>query len=165
VSVEPCELEGLVDEALSSAGLRPGNNGDLRVNVTRRGIAAEMDRRQMLRVLSNLLVNSREAISGAGTIDLIAEVEPGEDGAGGRLRFEVRDDGPGMSEEFIRTSLFRPFTTTKNGGLGIGLAQCRSIVEAHGGRIRVTSQPGHGTRFEVTLPMSRDGHAEVPRAR
>jgi putative PEP-CTERM system histidine kinase len=152
-----CDVSELVDASLAAAGLHSGENGDLRVNVEIRGPSRiEVDRRLMLRVLTNLLTNAREAISGRGTIELAAENGRGPDGAA-RLRFEVRDDGRGMSEEFIRTDLFRPFATTKSEGLGVGLSQCRSIVEAHGGRIRVTSRQGYGTRFEVTLPISGNG--------
>jgi hypothetical protein len=64
----------------------------------------------------------------------------------------VADDGPGMDEEFIAHSLFRPFKTTKENGLGIGLYQCRNIVEAHGGSIAVRSRPGKGATFQVFLP-------------
>ena len=64
----------------------------------------------------------------------------------------MSDTGRGMSEEFIRTELFRPFATTKEAGLGVGLAQVKGIVEAHGGSIAVLSQPGEGTSFAVTLP-------------
>ena len=64
----------------------------------------------------------------------------------------MSDTGRGMSEEFIRTALFRPFATTKSSGLGVGLAQCKSIVEAHGGTISVESRPGSGTTFAVRLP-------------
>jgi chemotaxis protein histidine kinase CheA len=65
---------------------------------------------------------------------------------------EVSDTGRGMSEEFIRTRLFKPFSTTKKGGLGVGLAQCRGIVEAHGGTIDARSRPGEGTVFTVRVP-------------
>jgi signal transduction histidine kinase len=57
-----------------------------------------------------------------------------------------------MSEEFIRTKLFKPFSTTKKGGLGVGLAQCRGIVEAHGGTIDARSRAGEGTMFTVRVP-------------
>jgi hypothetical protein len=106
----------------------------------------------MLRVLTNLLTNARESLAGSGEIELSAGLEPGFGGAE-RLLFRVRDTGRGMSEEFIRTSLFRPFATTKPAGLGVGLSQCRSIVEAHGGIITAESQPGVGTTFAVHLPV------------
>ena len=61
-------------------------------------------------------------------------------------------NGCGMSPDFIARSLFRPFQTTKKNGLGIGMFQSKMIVEAHGGRIAVASQPGAGTTFQVFLP-------------
>jgi signal transduction histidine kinase len=64
----------------------------------------------------------------------------------------VKDNGPGMSEEFVRQSLFQPFSSTKNSGLGIGLMQSKAIIDAHGGTIAVESRLGRGTRFEVRLP-------------
>ena len=105
----------------------------------------------MLRVLVNLLTNARESLGGPGEIELTAGLEADADGAQS-LVFRVRDTGRGMSEEFIRTSLFRPFATTKPTGLGVGLSQCRSIVEAMGGAITVESRPGAGTTFAVHLP-------------
>ena len=71
----------------------------------------------------------------------------------------TRGLGRAMSEEFIRTSLFRPFATTKPTGLGIGLSQCRSIVQAMGGAITVESRPGAGTTFAVHLPVSQPENA------
>jgi signal transduction histidine kinase len=105
----------------------------------------------MVRVLVNLLTNAREALAGSGEIELSAA--PGE--AAGALVFRVRDTGRGMTEDFIRNSLFRPFATTKPTGLGIGLSQCRSIVQAMGGAITVESRPGAGTTFTVHLPGER----------
>ncbi|MDT5263185.1 MAG: hypothetical protein QOC61_2189, partial [Acidobacteriota bacterium] len=66
--------------------------------------------------------------------------------------FSVADTGTGMSEEFVSTRLFRPFATTKNKGIGLGLFTCREIVETHGGRLEVESRVGAGTRFRVVLP-------------
>jgi len=76
------------------------------------------------------------------------------------VTFEVSDNGRGMSEEFVRTSLFKPFATTKSGGLGLGLAQSKSIVDAHGGTISVASRPHEGTTFTVRLPVGRPGRRE-----
>ena len=121
------------------------------------GAEAALDRRQIGRVLVNLLVNAREAIAGsaatggAGTIGVRAIVVAGADGAREAV-IEVTDSGRGMTEEFLRTKLFKPFSTTKKGGLGVGLAQCRGIVEAHGGTIDARSRPGEGTTFSVRVP-------------
>ena len=68
--------------------------------------------------------------------------------------FSVADTGVGMSEEFIKTRLFRPFATTKNKGIGLGLFTCKEIVETHGGRLEVESSPNSGTRFRVVIPSS-----------
>jgi hypothetical protein len=65
----------------------------------------------------------------------------------------VADTGCGMSEEFVRESLFVPFRTTKRGGWGIGLYQVKEIVERHGGTLTVTSKEGSGTTFQITLPV------------
>jgi len=70
---------------------------------------------------------------------------------GAFARVEVTDRGPGLSPEAVRR-LFEPFRSTKDGGLGIGLYECRRIVEGLGGRIRVTSVLGEGTTFQVELP-------------
>jgi signal transduction histidine kinase len=155
VAPEPGPLSTLIDESLTAAGLMRGQQNGVRVGITVRGPdQIWVDRRLMHRVLVNLLTNAREALTGPGSIELVAEVEEPRESGAGRLLLRVQDDGRGMSEEFIRTALFRPFATTKEAGLGIGLAQCRGIVEAHGGTIRATSRPGQGTRFEIELPMS-----------
>ena len=68
------------------------------------------------------------------------------------LFFEVADQGCGMPDEFIQNRLFQPFQTTKQKGFGVGLYQCRQIIEAHGGRIDVSSKVDEGTTFTVYLP-------------
>jgi len=62
-----------------------------------------------------------------------------------------------MSPEFIANDLFRPFRTTKKQGMGIGLYHCKTIVEAHGGRIEAESEAGKGTTFRVLLPVANVG--------
>jgi signal transduction histidine kinase len=59
-----------------------------------------------------------------------------------------------MTEDFVKDHLFKPFRTTKEKGLGIGLYQCKQIVEAHGGSIEVKSEEGKGTEFAVFLPAA-----------
>ena len=63
------------------------------------------------------------------------------------------DDGPGVSTE-LSDKIFNPFFTTKTTGSGLGLPIVRKIVDAHDGRIDLSSTPGQGTRFRVTLPVS-----------
>jgi signal transduction histidine kinase len=66
---------------------------------------------------------------------------------------EVLDSGAGMTEEFIKNQIFKPFTTTKKKGLGIGLYQCKAIMEAHGGNIEASSIPNRGSQFTLKFPV------------
>ena len=66
----------------------------------------------------------------------------------------VADDGPGMTPEFIRDTLFRPFGTTKKSGYGIGAYQARELIRQMGGRLEVTSAEGEGTRVHIYLPLA-----------
>ncbi len=105
-----------------------------------------LDAEQMRKVVANLLLNAREAISTTGTIRVTTHRQ------NGKVELAVADTGCGMNPEFVRKSLFRPFQTTKQRGLGIGMFQTKMIVEAHGGRIDVDSAPGRGTTFRISLP-------------
>ena len=106
-----------------------------------------VDREQLQSVVTNLLLNARDAVGSDGQI----RIETGQ--REGRAVLSVADNGCGMSPDFLRDSLFRPFQTTKKKGLGIGMFQSKMIVEAHRGDIHVESEPGKGTRFGVTLPL------------
>src|SRR6185295_9326801 len=109
---------------------------------------AIIDKEQIHKVLTNLVLNASEAVNGGGIIR-VATIHEGE-----TVGFTVRDNGCGMSEEFIENALFRPFQTTKKKGLGIGLFHCKLIVEAHRGKIEVNSTMGKGTEFRVILPVA-----------
>jgi signal transduction histidine kinase len=87
-------------------------------------------------------MNANEALNGNGVIRVGTLHE------GDTVSVSVRDNGCGMSEEFIENSLFRPFQTTKKKGLGIGLFHCKMIVEAHRGKIEVNSIVGKGRNSE-----------------
>ena len=153
VRPDPVRIRPLVEAAAAAAGLAEGDHGGVRFTMACHGAdRARLDGPQMVRVITNLLVNAREALEGPGEIALeaTAEADPHE-GAGGFV-LSVRDTGRGMADEFLRQQLFRPFATTKPAGLGIGLAQSRAIVEAHGGTIAAESRPGRGSRFEVRIP-------------
>lgn len=73
---------------------------------------------------------------------------------GVRARIDVVDSGEGMSPEFVRNSLFKPFVSSKNGGFGIGAFEAREIVRSMGGRLEVDSREGLGTRFIISFPLA-----------
>lgn len=105
-----------------------------------------LDQEQIQKVITNLVLNAIEATPATGEIRIATRAN------GREVVLSVSDTGCGMSPEFIQRSLFRPFQTTKKTGLGIGMFQSKMIVEAHGGRLTVTSTPGTGTTFQVFLP-------------
>ncbi len=82
----------------------------------------------------------------------------------GQAVIEVRDQGCGMSADFVRARLFQPFVSTKDGGFGIGAHEARALVEQMGGRIEVDSRPGAGTRFTIRLRLA-DAGAATPEQR
>lgn len=137
-----CEPVKLLQLAAEAAGM-VADNGAIAVSGT--DIEANADRDELLKVVVNLLVNALEATNGKGPVT----VEVGQEEA---PFIKVRDQGCGISEEFLRGQLFLPFKSTKSKGLGVGLYQCKQIVEAHGGRIDVTSEVGVGSVFTVLLP-------------
>ena len=108
--------------------------------------ALAIDPVQMRKVVTNLLLNAAEATGEGGAIRLSTAQ------ADGWVVLTVSDDGCGMPREFIEGRLFKPFSTTKSGGFGIGLYQVKGIVEAHGGKIEVESGVGRGSSFRVLLP-------------
>jgi putative PEP-CTERM system histidine kinase len=99
------------------------------------------------RVIQNLITNAAEAMDGEGTITVRVGTQDG------LVACAVTDTGCGMSEEFIRISLFVPFQTTKKGGWGVGLYQARDIMTAHAGRIDVSSLEGRGTTVTLLFPQ------------
>jgi len=109
----------------------------------------KVDRDQFGSVITNLLLNARDALGRGGEVRV--ETRQSDDWA----ILSVADNGCGMSPAFLRASLFRPFQTTKKKGLGIGMFQSKMIVEAHRGKIQVESEPGAGTTFRVMLPLNR----------
>jgi signal transduction histidine kinase len=96
----------------------------------------------------NLLINAREAMEGKGIIRISAQLV-GEE----KVSVSILDNGPGMSQDFMDNHLFRPFQTTKKKGSGLGLFSSRLLIEQNGGQIQVSSTPGTGTEFLITLPI------------
>jgi C4-dicarboxylate-specific signal transduction histidine kinase len=105
---------------------------------------------QLQQVLVNLVMNGADAMDGVDPSRRILEVRTVAETD--RVRIDVLDQGPGLDPE-IREKLFDPFFTTKPYGLGMGLAICKSIVEAHGGRIQPLEGGTGGTTMQVWLPV------------
>ena len=110
--------------------------------------AVSVDEEQIQKVILNVMMNAKDAVQKGGEIHV--QTQAGERD----VMLTVRDNGCGMSPVFLKQQLFRPFQTTKKKGIGIGMFQSKMIVEAHGGKIDVTSSEGAGTTFRITLPMT-----------
>jgi two-component system sensor kinase FixL len=109
-----------------------------------------MDKIQVQQVLINLIRNSVEAMANSARKELAISTQHVAPNA---ARIIVRDSGPGLPAE-VEAKLFQPFNTTKDKGMGIGLNICRSIVEAHGGAIRILKDQPAGAAFEIMLPLA-----------
>ena len=141
----PVDLNLVVEQAIENVNGTPG------IEVAKEfeplpKLMADSD--QLRSVVTNLLLNARDAVGEGGRI----EVKTGSQD--GWVALSVSDDGCGMTPSFLRDSLFRPFKTTKKKGLGIGMFQSKMIIEAHRGSIRVKSDVGKGTTFQVLLPLT-----------
>ena len=105
-------------------------------------------------VLLNLILNARQATGEDGTIDISTAYD------GEQVIIEIVDTGAGMSADQLE-SLFQPFNSSKQHGLGVGLFQCKRIVEDHQGMIHIESQEGRGTRVIITFPTNIVEHSST----
>lgn len=139
--IAPVDLATVVHDAIGTA-MGP-------VEVSGEAVQVAVDNEEIYKVILNLLVNALEATKNEEPVSVSYGIR-------NMAAFvKVRDAGCGMSEEFIKEKLFKPFETTKKHGFGIGLYQCRQIVESHGGSIEVNSKEGEGTEFMVLLPLAQ----------
>jgi two-component system sensor histidine kinase HydH len=111
-----------------------------------------MDQEQIHQMILNIALNAVEAMPEGGT--LTVRTTRIESDAGDAVAVSIRDTGPGIRREALK-QIFTPFFTTKERGVGLGLAVCQRIIRNHGGRIRVKSIPGRGTIFHVRLETVR----------
>lgn len=151
----PENIHTLVEEAgaLALAGSR--EKGVRTVFDFRPGAAMVLvDRIQIQQVLTNLMRNAIEAMQNQPRRELVVTTKPSV--KEGEVAVLVDDSGLGISDE-IADELFKPFVTTKPGGMGIGLSISKRIVEAHGGEMTVSRNEGGGARFRFTLPAYKGG--------
>lgn len=111
------------------------------------------DRVQLQQVILNLAVNALQAMAGTDGADRVLVLRSGV--RDGFAVIGVEDSGPGFPAG-VPDKLFNPFYTTKSNGMGMGLSICRSIVEAHGGRIRAAGAAGTGAVFEIGFPVQAE---------
>lgn len=108
----------------------------------------EIDPGRMRQVLANLLTNDLRYTPAGGTISLMCELD------GINILIAVRDDGPGIPPEDLQHIFERFYKSTDSGGMGLGLAIAKHLVEAHGGRITAENAPDKGTIFRILLPFT-----------
>jgi len=114
------------------------------------------DRVQLQQVIINLLMNGMQAMINAKTKNRTLRLSL-KNSAMGEVLIEIQDNGPGIAPDQM-SKLFEAFYTTKAEGMGMGLSICKSIIEAHGGRIWATSEQGEGATFHLSLPATRKEH-------
>jgi two-component system, cell cycle sensor histidine kinase and response regulator CckA len=164
-------LNDVADGMRNLLGHLVGQNIQLQFRLDPNLGLTRLDPTQAQQILLNLVLNARDAISLGGQITVETgncKLQAVTESALGRaseaalpcVLFSVRDNGCGM-DEATRAHLFEPFFTTKGGkGTGLGLATVHEIVTSSGGLIHVSSEPAHGTRVSVLLPLALP--AETP---
>jgi signal transduction histidine kinase len=162
LQVERTDIAGVLQQSVTMAESKASRGQvAVRVNLEPGLPMIESDHHQLAQVFTNLIANAFEALDGKGHIVITAststiEADPAFAGVlppTPAVVVEVADDGPGISPEST-DRIFNPFFTTKVTGTGLGLAIVRKIVDAHDGRIDVSSTAATGTRFRVTLPVT-----------
>jgi len=140
---EPTSLRELVAAAIAA------NRGDHEVLLLGDGnLVALADPLMLEQAIGHLVQNAVDAS------DPTHPVTVRMDGDDSQVLVTITDAGTGMDAEFIRTRLFQPFASTKQGGFGVGAFEAKSLVSAMGGRLTVESKPGEGSSFTISLPTA-----------
>jgi len=161
--VEQTAIAQVLHEAVTMAERKVSRDGvQISLEIREQLPLIKADHQQLCQLFGNLLINGLEALGGAGRIAVTARQgveyeEPGASPSGRAPKptvvVDVTDDGPGLTPD-VAERVFNPFFTTKPQGSGLGLAIVRKIVDAHNGHIDLTTAPGQGARFRVTLPLN-----------
>jgi len=150
IKVDPLDINEAIREVIA---LARGEITHSRVTLrTQLGEVAPVrgDRVQLQQVILNLILNAIEAMGEIEPRDLLIETREND---GRKILVAVSDSGPGLDPATV-DRIFEPFYSTKQGGMGIGLSICRSIIEAHEGRIWARKNDGRGSTFQFTVPVA-----------
>ena len=143
------DVRQVLNQTLELVSARASRQGvSIRREFPPQPLVIEADHEQLRQVFLNLVLNSLDALPNGGAIHVTAA-------AGDGVAITVADDGPGIVAE-PADQIFEPYVSTKETGLGLGLAICRRIVDAHGGRITAANGPAGGAVFTVRLPGIRE---------
>ncbi len=145
----PVELAPLVRRVCAAKG---GGEGRIRLDLAP-GVQAIGHEERLEHVIGHLVQNALDATAGGGDVSVRTFRE------GAQAAVEVGDTGPGMSPEFVRDKLFKPFATTKAAGMGIGVYESSQYVASVGGQMAIDTAPGAGTRVRVVLPSGEEAQS------
>lgn len=153
-------LDDIVNETLGLMQ-REIKQNKITLKVELNGLTAVIsaDRVQLQQVIINLIVNACQAMQSTAVADRKLQVRTWVENS--KAVLEVSDQGSGIAAD-VMPSLFNPFFTTKENGMGMGLSICRSIIDFHGGRIWATSVASQGTSFLFALPVARESRSGHP---
>jgi PAS domain S-box-containing protein len=155
VEMAPLDVNGVVREAVALVQREMASHAvSIRMELSSALPKIVGDRIQLQQVLINLIMNGIEAMEGVNDRPRELAIRSAASGDGAML-LSVSDCGVGVCEQSI-DRLFTPFFTTKSSGMGMGLSICRSIIEAHGGRLSAAPNQGRGATFQITLPLDRE---------
>jgi two-component system sensor kinase FixL len=144
------DVNGVTEEASALALIGAAGKGIAVRRMLEDGLPPVlMDKIQIHQVITNLIRNSVDALGDIGRGEILIRTRR----TSAQIEISVADTGPGLAPE-VAARLFQPFVTTKPNGMGIGLSICRTIVEAHGGKLSAGDNPGGGAVFTVSLPLA-----------
>jgi signal transduction histidine kinase len=153
IEPEALDVRSIFDEAYELFKAQAtASSVSLRCDASRAVQPIHADRHRVMQVLSNLIGNSLKFTPGGGVVTLVAESQGADE-----VLFTVSDTGPGIPPGHLE-DIFSPYwqaKRTERMGAGLGLPIAKGIVESHGGRIWVESEPGQGARFHFTLPVAK----------
>ncbi|HLJ27376.1 MAG TPA: ATP-binding protein [Candidatus Angelobacter sp.] len=156
LELRPLELQPTLEKALKSVSEQIDIS---KINV-RRDYATNLppvmaDEQLCDQVFTNLLTNACEAMNELGGGELTIRARRQDSGSRHEVVVEIEDTGPGIPAD-LKEQIFNPFFTTKKTGVGLGLAIVTKIIDAHGGAVRVRSEPGQGACFQICFPQAEN---------